>query len=193
MNLYELGVREASEGLAAKKFSSVELVQSVIGRVREKDGEIGAYLTFDEEGALAAAKSADDARAAGGESPLLGIPVAIKDLINVKGFVTDAEGKHTVLIGGGQLACVESFCVDTPNLQLVTNFGFDRNVGLNDLGKNRLSACIQHLFAVKYAVGVFGSADGGEKHIVGCFNGGICQGRQRNDTKICFAGYLHTV
>ena len=85
MNLYELGVREASEGLAAKKFSSVELVQSVIGRVREKDGEIGAYLTFDEEGALAAAKSADDARAAGGESPLLGIPVAIKDLINVKG------------------------------------------------------------------------------------------------------------
>ena len=85
MSLNELGVREAAEGLAAKKFSSVELTQAVIDRVREKDGEIGAYLTFDEEGALAAAKAADEARAAGGESPLLGVPVAIKDLINVKG------------------------------------------------------------------------------------------------------------
>ena len=85
MSLNELGVREAAEGLAAKKFSSVELTQAVIDRVREKDGEIGAYLTFDEEGALAAAKDADEARAAGGESPLLGVPVAIKDLINVKG------------------------------------------------------------------------------------------------------------
>ena len=85
MSLNELGVRESAEGLAAKKFSSVELTQAVIDRVREKDGEIGAYLTFDEEGALAAAKAADEARAAGGESPLLGVPVAIKDLINVKG------------------------------------------------------------------------------------------------------------
>ena len=85
MSLHELGVRQAAEGLAAKKFSSVELTQAVIDRVREKDGEIGAYLTFDEEGALAAAKAADEARAAGNDSPLLGVPVAIKDLINVKG------------------------------------------------------------------------------------------------------------
>lgn len=85
MSLYELGVRQAAEGLAGKKFSSVELTQAVIARVHEKDGEIGAYLTFDEEGALAAAKAADDARAAGDVSPLLGVPVAIKDLINVKG------------------------------------------------------------------------------------------------------------
>ena len=85
MSLHELGVRQAAEGLAAKKFSSVELTQAVIDRVREKDGEIGAYLTFDEEGALAAAKAADEVRAAGNDSPLLGVPVAIKDLINVKG------------------------------------------------------------------------------------------------------------
>ena len=85
MSLHELGVCQAAEGLAAKKFSSVELTQAVIDRVREKDGEIGAYLTFDEEGALAAAKAADEARAAGNDSALLGVPVAIKDLINVKG------------------------------------------------------------------------------------------------------------
>ena len=56
MNLYELGVCQAAAGLAKKDFSSVELTQSVIDRVREKDGEIGAYLTFDEEGAISAAK-----------------------------------------------------------------------------------------------------------------------------------------
>ena len=85
MSLHELGVKQAAEGLASKEFSSVELTQAVIDRVREKDGEIGAYLTFDEEGALVAAKAADEARAAGSAGALLGIPVAIKDLINVKG------------------------------------------------------------------------------------------------------------
>ena len=59
MSLHELGVRQAAEGLAKKEFSSVELTQSVIDRVREKDGEIGAYLTFDEESALAAARTAE--------------------------------------------------------------------------------------------------------------------------------------
>ena len=83
--LYRLGIGEAAKGLAAKEFSSVELTQAVIDRVHAKDGEIGAYLTFDEEGALAAAKAADEKRAAGESKPLLGIPVAIKDLINVKG------------------------------------------------------------------------------------------------------------
>ena len=85
--LYKLGIKEAAKGLAAGAFSSVELTQAVIDRVHEKDGEIGAYLTFDEEGALAAAKAADEKRLGqGAQSPsLLGIPVAIKDLINVKG------------------------------------------------------------------------------------------------------------
>ena len=88
MELYKLGIKEAAKGLAAGEFSSVELTQAVIDRVHEKDGEIGAYLTFDEAGALAAAKAADEKRTNGPDarsSGLLGIPVAIKDLINVKG------------------------------------------------------------------------------------------------------------
>ena len=83
--LHKLGVKAAAQGLAAKEFSSAELTQAVIDRVRERDGEIGAYLTFDEEGALAAARAADEARANGHGGALLGVPVAIKDLINVKG------------------------------------------------------------------------------------------------------------
>ena len=57
--LHRLGIEEAAKGLAKGEFSSVELTQAVIDRVHARDGEIGAYLTFDEEGALAAAKAAD--------------------------------------------------------------------------------------------------------------------------------------
>ena len=62
MELYELGIKQAQDGLAKGDFSSVELVQSVIDRYHAKNGEIGAYLSFDEEGALALAKEADEAR-----------------------------------------------------------------------------------------------------------------------------------
>ena len=84
--LYKLGIEEAAKGLAKGEFTSVELTQAVIDRVHARDGEIGAYLTFDEEGALAAAKAADVARSGtSAASSLLGVPVAIKDLINVRG------------------------------------------------------------------------------------------------------------
>ena len=84
--LYKLGIEEAARGLAKGEFTSVELTQAVIDRVHVRDGEIGAYLTFDEEGALAAAKAADAIRSGtSAASPLLGVPVAIKDLINVRG------------------------------------------------------------------------------------------------------------
>ena len=87
MELYELGIRQAQEGLAKGEFSSVELTQAVIDRYRAKNGEIGAYLTFDEEGALKLAKEADAARGktASGQQQGFGVPIAVKDLINVAG------------------------------------------------------------------------------------------------------------
>ena len=74
MKLYELGIKAAQDGLARGEFTSVDLVQAIVGRCHEKNGEIGAYLTFDEEGALKLAK----------ENPKA-VPIAIKDLINVAG------------------------------------------------------------------------------------------------------------
>ena len=74
MELYELGIKSTQEGLAKGEFSALELTQSIIGRYHAKNGEIGAYLTFDEEQALAMA-------AANPKS----VPIAIKDLINVEG------------------------------------------------------------------------------------------------------------
>ena len=72
--LYELGVKAAMEGLARGDFSSEDIVRSLIGRYRDRNGEIGAYLTFDEEGAISEARANPRA-----------VPIAIKDLINVKG------------------------------------------------------------------------------------------------------------
>ena len=74
MELYELGIKAAREGLAKGDFTSLDLMQSVIGRIRAVDGKVGAYLTFDEESALALAQANPQA-----------VPVAVKDLINVEG------------------------------------------------------------------------------------------------------------
>lgn len=72
--LFKLGIKEAREGLAKGDFTSEELVRAVIDRVHAENPKIGAYLTFDEEGTLAAARANPKA-----------VPIAIKDLINVKG------------------------------------------------------------------------------------------------------------
>ena len=74
MELYELGIKSAREALDKGECSSREIVESLIKRYHEKNPEIGAYLTFDEEGALMMAR----------QNPK-SIPIAIKDLINVKG------------------------------------------------------------------------------------------------------------
>lgn len=74
MELFELGIKAARDGLAKGEFSCEDLVRAVAARVRERNGEIGAYLTFDEEQALALAR----------EYPK-SVPVAVKDLINVRG------------------------------------------------------------------------------------------------------------
>jgi len=81
----DLTLCAAAEGLRKKAFSSVELTQSVLAAIREKDGALNAYLSVDGEGALKQAAAADAARAAGRDGDLLGIPVAVKDLINVAG------------------------------------------------------------------------------------------------------------
>ncbi|HOE62077.1 MAG TPA: Asp-tRNA(Asn)/Glu-tRNA(Gln) amidotransferase subunit GatA [Kiritimatiellia bacterium] len=85
MDVAGLTLCAAAEGLRKKTYSSVELTRAVLDAIREKDGALHAYLSVDEEGALRQAAAADAARAAGHDTDLLGIPVAIKDLINVEG------------------------------------------------------------------------------------------------------------
>lgn len=81
----EMTLARAAEGLEKKEFSSEELTSGILKAIEERDDKIGAYLSVDAQGALEQARAADAARAAGATGKLLGMPVAIKDIINVKG------------------------------------------------------------------------------------------------------------
>ncbi|NQU41109.1 MAG: Asp-tRNA(Asn)/Glu-tRNA(Gln) amidotransferase subunit GatA [Lentisphaerae bacterium] len=73
------------EHMAAGTTTSVEIVAALLAQIAAHDGDLQAYLTLDREGALAQAAEADRRRAAGARAPLLGIPLAIKDVLNVTG------------------------------------------------------------------------------------------------------------
>lgn len=85
MDFDKLTVCEAVNLLDKRASSSEELVASLVQTIGERDGEIGAYLSVDQEYAMDQARAADQRRAAGGTGRLLGVPIAVKDLLNVKG------------------------------------------------------------------------------------------------------------
>ncbi len=88
MNLCELTIHGALDLLRARQISSVELTQAVLDRIVAVDNQVKAYLTLQPEVALAQASAADERRMAGADDPLLGIPLAIKDVICVAGVPT---------------------------------------------------------------------------------------------------------
>ena len=93
MKLYELSACQASEYLRRKEISSVELTRSVLERTEQTDGIVQAYLSVLADDALAQATQADERRQrSDGEEiarmPMLGVPVAIKDVICVSGAPT---------------------------------------------------------------------------------------------------------
>ena len=65
--------------------SSLEIVEDLVAAIERRDGEFRCYLHLDPDGAREAARSADAARSRGEAGPLTGIPVAVKDVLNVKG------------------------------------------------------------------------------------------------------------
>ena len=84
-DLNKLSIAQLSAMLAAGECTSVDIVHDVLGAIDATDGKVGAYLTLDRESALDQAWAADAARASGRHHAMLGIPVAIKDLLNVRG------------------------------------------------------------------------------------------------------------
>lgn len=85
LDFNSLTLVELSRLLEQKALTSVELTQALIARIRDVDPNIQAYVSMDEEASLEQARKADQARAGGASGPLLGIPIGIKDLLNVKG------------------------------------------------------------------------------------------------------------
>ena len=83
-------IAQAREKLARGEISSVELVQSVLARIDAVEDRTKAYLALDREGALAAAEEADRK---GGDSPLHGIPLSVKDVFCTKNLPTTCGSK----------------------------------------------------------------------------------------------------
>ncbi|HEV7477907.1 MAG TPA: amidase, partial [Burkholderiales bacterium] len=84
---------ELSAALQAKKISAVELTQQYLGRIGRFGRALNAFITVDESRALADARRADERRARGESGPLLGIPVAHKDIFCTRGMLTTCGSK----------------------------------------------------------------------------------------------------
>lgn len=81
---HKLTIHELTAQLAAKQLTAREATQACLDRIAAVDGRLNAFNSHDAENALAQADTADAAIAAGESKPLLGIPIAIKDVIAVK-------------------------------------------------------------------------------------------------------------
>ena len=88
MRLHELTIHEARALMKKGKVSAVELTQAAIDRILAVDNDVKAYLTLTPELALEQAREADERRARGENAPLLGVPLAIKDVICIEGVTT---------------------------------------------------------------------------------------------------------
>jgi aspartyl-tRNA(Asn)/glutamyl-tRNA(Gln) amidotransferase subunit A len=90
--LHNLGVTALAKQLASKKLSSVEATQHYLARMQQHAG-LGAFLAIDESVSLAQARAADARIAAGEQAPLLGVPIAHKDIFVTTDFATTAGSK----------------------------------------------------------------------------------------------------
>jgi aspartyl-tRNA(Asn)/glutamyl-tRNA(Gln) amidotransferase subunit A len=84
-SLNTLTVRQAVHHLEQGACSSEELVRDLLSARMAHDGDIHGYLQMDAEGALAEARRADADRKKGCRGRLLGVPLAVKDILNVAG------------------------------------------------------------------------------------------------------------
>lgn len=93
MNTLELTIKDTREKLQKKEISATELVNASIERIKALDPQIHAFLTVAGKEAIEEANHADQLIAHGVSKPLLGIPVAVKDLFSTQNVRTTAGAK----------------------------------------------------------------------------------------------------
>jgi aspartyl-tRNA(Asn)/glutamyl-tRNA(Gln) amidotransferase subunit A len=82
--LNQLTISELTARLSHREVSAREATQACLDQIACVDGKIHAFISYDAADALTQADAADAAIASGARHPLLGVPVAIKDVLAVK-------------------------------------------------------------------------------------------------------------
>ncbi|MEU1021627.1 amidase [Streptomyces sp. NPDC005904] len=94
MQPYELPLTAAADAIRARQLSPVELAESVLERIEQVEPYLQAYVTVTAEHTRWAAREAANDIAAGRyRGPLHGIPMGLKDLIDVAGVATSASSR----------------------------------------------------------------------------------------------------
>lgn len=103
-----VSVAELAGALRAGRVSSRDLAKAALGEAARWQPVLNAFVTVDETGALEAADQAAREMAAGVDrGPLHGIPVAVKDVIDVRGLPTTSGSRHFA----GHIAQEDAECV----------------------------------------------------------------------------------
>jgi len=109
-DLAYLSLVAATRLMRARELSPVDLARALLARIDAHDGRIHAFLTVDRKGALDAARRAERALAAGEDTgPLTGVPLAIKDIVDVAGQPTTAGSR----VLAGNVATTDATLVAT--------------------------------------------------------------------------------
>ncbi|MFI8853376.1 amidase [Streptomyces sp. NPDC053499] len=105
MQPYELSLTAATQEIRARRMSPVELVDSVLDRIEQTEPHLRAYVTVTAERARRSARRAERELAAGhAAGPLHGIPMGLKDMIDVAGVATTGSSR----VREGHLARTDS-------------------------------------------------------------------------------------
>ena len=91
--LHNKTIAQISADLAAGTYSSTEITTDLLARIKSEDKAINSFITVTEEQALAQAKVADEARAAGNAGVWTGVPMAHKDIFCTNGVLTTCGSK----------------------------------------------------------------------------------------------------
>ncbi len=107
-DLHWLTATEAARAIAARKLSPVELMSALLERIGRLDPKLNVFIRLDGEAAMEAAKAAEAEIASGrSRGKLHGVPVGIKDIIDVAGLPTTCHSKILV----DNIAAADAVCV----------------------------------------------------------------------------------
>lgn len=171
--MIDLALHDAAVGIRSRQVRPIDLVDSCLERIRQYDDGIHAWVVVDEEAARREAEELTTEAAKGRfRGPLHGIPLGIKDIIDVAGLPTEAGSplrkgriaaedapvvaalRQAGAIILGKTVTVEFACFDPPPTQNPWNPDFKRTPG----GSSSGSAAA---LAMEMCFGALGSQTGG--------------------------------